>query len=98
MEVALLIAGEVNWRVAVAAAYTEERQTGSHNLEGHGVVGTDMNLEPWVTGMLVMELFSTEVAGGPVRGTFTFWHQVFPSQGPTFSWTLKAFKIFISPL
>lgn len=99
MEVALLIAGEVNWRVAVAAAYTEGRQTGSHNLEGQCVVGTDMNLEPWVTGMLVMELFSTEVVGGPVRGTFTFLAPGFPHcQGPTFSWTLRAFKIFISPL
>lgn len=41
-EVALLIAGEVNWWVA-AAAYTEGRQTGSHNLEGQHVVGTGMN-------------------------------------------------------
>lgn len=92
MEVVLLIAGEVNWRVAVAA-YMEGRQRGSHNLEGQCVVGTDMNLEPWVTGMLVMGLFSTEVAGGPVRGTFTSLAPGFPQcQVPTFSWTLGALR------
>lgn len=44
-----------------------------------------------VTGIVVMELFSTKMAGRLV--TFTFWLQVFPyCQGSTFSKTLRASK------
>ena len=80
-DLVVLIAVKVNWQVVGVGLHRgkTDKDPQSRRLVDRNELGAGC-----VMGIMVMELFSTKMAGRPVIGIFSFWHQVFPHcQGST---------------